>query len=374
MDIEFVDKKGKGKREYQRLKPYLVFEYLMRESDKNNPINADGIIAYLQGSGINAERRGIYKDIEEINLIQIMLEENCSVQEAIEILEEYPERKTVISGKKGFYVMRDDYAVDDIRLLAECVYAAKFISQKQADALTKIVFDERFISRRQTEKIRHNALVVGRVKSENSEVYNSVGIINDAMSTDNKHIPKKISFKYLRYSISDMTQHVRGKGEKHTASPYQLLINDGNYYLLAFDDISQKIKPYRVDRMKDVRELEEARCGEKEFEKIDLNTYTQSVFGMFNGKKQRVTLSFIASLLDTMIDRFGKNVYYAKIDDHHCRTSVEVEISPQFFAWICGFGDRVVIETPEVAEQYLKHLEKIKGKYEKEAKKNKKML
>lgn len=370
MDIEFVEKKGKGKREYQRLKPYLILEYLMRETDENNPLDSKDIVAYLQQRGINAERRGIYKDIEEINLIQIMLEDDCTVQEAIETLEDDPDRKTIVSGKKGFYVKRDDYTVDNIRLLAECVYATKFISQKQADELTEMIFDSRMISEKQVDKIRHNALVVGRIKTENKDVYNNISIINEAMSTENKHIPEKISFNYLRYSISDMTQQVTRKGERYIVSPYQLLINDGNYYLLAYDGSRQKMMTYRVDRMKKVSATGENRDGEKEFEKINLATYTQSVFDMFAGQKQRVMMRFVASLLDTMIDRFGKkDATYGRIDEHHCRISVDVEVSPLFFAWVCGFGSKVVIETPDVAEAYLKHLDKIMEKYTKDTEK-----
>ena len=190
------------------------------------------------------------------------------------------------------------------------------------------------------------------------------------MSTENKHIPEKISFNYLRYSINDnMTQQVTRKGERYIVSPYQLLINDGNYYLLAYDGDRQKMMTYRVDRMKKVCTIGEKRDGEKEFEKINLETYTQSVFDMFAGQKQRVKMRFIASLLDTMIDRFGKKgVYYGKVGEHHCRISVDVEVSPLFFAWVCGFGGSVIIETPDVAEAYLKHLEKIRKTYAKSAK------
>lgn len=374
MKKEFEAKEGKGKREYQRLKPYLVMEYLMRITDKDNPATSDAIVEHLQDYGINAERRGIYKDIEEINIIQVILEEEkdtgeCTVQQALEILEEDPERRLIISGKKGFYVQRNNYTIEDIRLLAECVYATKFISQKQADALTKLIFDSRMVSEKQVEKIRHNALVVGRIKTENNDVYDNIGRINEAMSTENKHIPEKISFNYLRYSISDMTQQVTRKGERYIVSPYQLLINDGNYYLLAYDGSRQKMMTYRVDRMKKVHNIGEKRDGEKEFEKINLATYTQSVFDMFAGQKQRVMMRFVASLLDTIIDRFGKkDATYGRIDEHHYRISVDVEVSPLFFAWVCGFGGSVIIETPDVAEAYLKHLEKIRKTYAKSAK------
>ena len=92
------------------------------------------------------------------------------------------------------------------------------------------------------------------------------------------HTPEKITFQYLKYSVSDMSKQVaRRKGDRYKISPFQLLINDGNYYLLAFDDYSKKMRTYRVDRMRDIRFTGEPRDGDEEFKQIDLKTYTKRV-------------------------------------------------------------------------------------------------
>ena len=44
----------------------------------------------------------------------------------------------------------------------------------------------------------------------------------------------------------------RRRGETYTVSPFQLIINDGNYYLLAYDAQKQGMRTYRVARMKNV--------------------------------------------------------------------------------------------------------------------------
>lgn len=125
-----------------------------------------------------------------------------------------------------------------------------------------------------------------------------------------------------------------------------------------------EIKTFRVDRIKNVTLLDEPREGTKAFAALNLKTFTQSHFGMFSGEKSRVSLRCIPLLLDTMIDRFGtKGVEYSRADDRHFRVSVEVEISDQFFSWITGFGNKVVIETPSIAEQFMAFLDKIKSKY-----------
>ena len=57
-----------GKRYDQKMKPYLVLQYLMQYTDENNVVTAYDILAQLKDWGIEAERRSIYKDIEEINV------------------------------------------------------------------------------------------------------------------------------------------------------------------------------------------------------------------------------------------------------------------------------------------------------------------
>ena len=93
----------------------------------------------------------------------------------------------------------------------------------------------------------------------------------------------------------------------YKVSPYKLIVNDGNYYLLAFEDKSQKIKTYRVDRMKNVSLTGESRVGEEAYKAMDMSRYLNSTFSMFNGNPEYVKLRFINPLLDTVIERFGRN-------------------------------------------------------------------
>ena len=181
-----------------------------------------------------------------------------------------------------------------------------------------------FVSKYQAEKIRHDAFLTDRVKTSNRFVLNNISTINAAMSLrldGQAHIPEKISFHYLKCSISDMGQQVEHrKGQKYTVSPYKPLINDGNYYLLAFDDYAQDMRTYRADRMKDVRFTGEPSEGKEAFAAIDLKTYTKRVFSMFGGKQERVVIRFINPLLDAVVDRFGNDrssVWYETLDDTH---------------------------------------------------------
>ncbi len=370
--------KNSGKRDNQKLKTYLILQYFLKNSDERHPLQMSDIIKYLlEDCGIEAERRSIYRDIEDINKILYMLDhedEGCTIQEAEDAIcdPDYGEdEKFIISAgtnRSGYYLRKrpHDIEVDDIRLLAECVYNARFISESKAKDLISVVCG--LVSQWDAEDIEHDAFLVDRVKTNNSSVLKNIMTINYCMRRGiaaDPHKPEKVTFKYQKYSIQDVTKTVdQRKGERYKVSPYKLLINDGNYYLLAFDDKYQDIRTYRVDRMRDVRTTNEPREGEEAFNTLDLETYTQRVFGMIGGERHHITLRFINPLLDTVIERFGtKAAHYGKYDEKHFTVMTEVELSDQFFSWLCAFGNRVKIMEPELAEKYVAYLDKIRSLY-----------
>ncbi len=359
-----------GRQFSQKMKPYLVYEYLMRHSDENNVVKTEDIIDYLRSCEISAERRSIYKDIDEINKA-ILIAEGVAIDiyEAEELCED-EEELTIVYDKhrKGFYVRQRHYEASDIRMLAECVYSARFLDERTSKRLVNVVCDH--VSDKMADKIKHSAFLTDRVKTDCNSVYANVSIINDAMSKaidGEKHIPEKIKFKYLKSTIQNVKNKVeRRHGDEYVVSPYELLINDGNYYLLSFDDKSKKMRTFRVDRMKSIKFTGEAREGEEEFKKINMSTYAKEHFGMFGGDKEHVTLRCIEPLLDTVIDRFGtQDVVYMRDDDRHFKVIVSVAVSDQFFGWLCGFGKRVKILAPDsVKEKFKAHLDKMRSMYE----------
>ena len=382
-------KAGHGKKPNQKLKPYLVQQFLMRYTDEDHVATAYDIIDFLEDCGIAAERRSIYRDIEDINKVMWLMEnkpfaafedddnetDGITIAVAEEALaqDQGDDEKTIVyqkhAEKKGFYARQRQYNSNHIRLLAECVYSAKFLSEGQADKLADLVCG--FVSKHQAEKIRHNAFLTDRVKTSNKAVLNNISTINDAMSRKldgEYHKPEKISFQYLKYSISDMSKQVeRRQGAKYVVSPFKLLINDGNYYLLAFDDKAHDMRTYRVDRMKNVRFTGEPREGEEAFGKIDLKTYTKRVFSMFGGRAERVTIRFINPLLDAVVDRFGNDkstVWYEKYDESHFTVTTQVEISDQFYGWVLGFGKKAkILGSETVVEEFKAYLDKVRELY-----------
>ena len=364
-----------GKKPNQKLKTFVVLQYLQRSTDENHVCNASDIVDYLNECGIAAERRSIYSDIAEINKAMYMIEQGTDINSAAEELEQYEDEKLIVydAKRKGFYFRRRQFDLNDIRLLAECIYSAKFISKKQAERLINAACS--MVSDPQAERIKGGATyLLDRVKTTNSAVILNMDIIRDAMSTSIdglRHTPEKISFDCMRYSIADLKQHVKSRSAgKYIVSPYCLLINDGNFYLLAYDEKEKKpgkkIKTYRVDRMANVSLTGEPRSGEDEYKSRSVKDHAQSCFGMMSGRIRRVEIRFINTLLDTAVERFGKgsDTFYHREDDRHFSVSADVQISDQFFAWLCGFGRRVkLLNPPDVIEEFKEYLNKIQEMY-----------
>lgn len=112
--------------------------------------------------------------------------------------------------------------------------------------------------------------------------------------------------------------------------------------------------------MKDLRRMGEPLEGKDEFNKIDLKHYLHTSFGMFGGETKRVRMRFVNSLFDTVVEKFGTNdVVYQRDGEHHFTVMANVQISDQFFSWICAFRKKAQIVSPEDVSEDLKSSSKI---------------
>ena len=360
---EKKEKKQGHKEKGQKYKSMLVWDILLKKTDENHALRLVDIKEHLKRYGITAERHSIKRDIDDILLLlnkemdfdldEMMIEDRDILGYEVE----YDEVQ------HGYKVSRRPYEFEELRLLAECVRASKFISQGQEEHLLAAI--EGLCSDYQIEELQNEVYLVGRTKTTNKYIMGTMLTVNQAIREN-----KKITFKYQKYTLQDRTQQVeRRRGAAYILSPFKLIINDGNYYLLAYDSKKQDMRTFRLDRMKGVDILNEPREGEAAFSKIDLKTYTQRVFSMFGGEKKRVSLRFINPLLDTVVERFGTgaDVFYRPDDDTHFVVSADVEISDQFYGWLCGFRKKAkIVSPPDVAADFQKFLDDIQRRYETE--------
>ena len=132
--------------------------------------------------------------------------------------------------------------------------------------------------------------------------------------------------------------------------------------MIAYDSKSQKIKHYRVDKIKDVSLLNEYRGGNDLFEKFDVASYANRSFGMYGGEVKTIVLRVPKESIGILIDRFGTDINIRE-DKGDCLVRTSVAVSNQFFGWITSLGGAVLIDFPQdVRDSYSTFLETIMNK------------
>lgn len=321
----------------QKLKLLYLAKFLMQNSDENHPVSTAQIIEELARNDISAERKSIYDDIEALRVF------------GMDIVQ--------IKGKNGgYYIGERDFELPELKLLVDSVQSSKFITQDKTYKLIKKI--ESLASAYDGQLLQRQVFVSNRVKSMNESIYYTVDGISDAITQD-----KKIKFQYFEYTV-EKERRLRHNGAFYNVSPFALIWDDENYYLLAWDNNEEKMKHFRVDKMQKVAMLDENREGTEEFKKIDMSAYSKSVFGMFGGKEQKVKLRFANYLVGAVIDRFGRDILIIKDGNEHFTVSVNVAVSQQFFAWVFGFGtDAEIISPKEIRNEMKIQAAKISKKY-----------
>lgn len=317
----------------QKRKLLYILSLLQEESDENHPLSMKQILAGLERNGISAERKSVYSDIEELQ----------SFGYDIQYRAERP---------GGYYLGAREFELPELKLLVDAVQASKFVTERQTNVLIKKL--ERFTSRYEADKLQRQVRVHDQIKSVNLSTLYLIDDIHQAI-----HSNRAISFFYYEWNLQKRLVK-RHDGKKYVVSPWALLWEDENYYLVAFDHEAGIIKYFRVEKMKHIEIEEKVRCGKDEFLKVDMERMSRRTFGMFAGEEKNLTLEFENRLVGVALDRFGSGVPLIVKDEEHFQIMVKINISPQFYGWLAGLGTGVRIAEPEKeAEKYIEYLEKI---------------
>ena len=129
------------------------------------------------------------------------------------------------------------------------------------------------------------------------------------------------------------------------ASPIALCWEDENYYLVAYG-APHGLTHYRVDKMEKISTLDEERDGQEVYQALDMAVYTRKTFGMFTGEEIKVQMRFENHLVGAVLDRLGRDVFIVPDGPGHFTVRTDVVVSPQFFAWVLGFGPQAQIVGP----------------------------
>lgn len=311
----------------QKFKLLYLMQIMKEKTDHDHGITMPQILKELEKYEVGAERKSIYVDFLDM-----------TERFGIEIEKEQIGRETF------YHVESREFELAEVKLLIDAIHSSKFITESKSRELIEKI--KKFVSEHQAKELQRQILIKDQVKSMNKSVFYTIDDIHVAMNNN-----KKVRFRYLKWDISKELVPVH-EGNYIEVSPWTLVWDDENYYLIAYDNKEQVIKYYRVDKMKEISLIEESRQGEEAFRQLDMVGFSKSTFGMFSGEKKRVKIKFANEKCGVMFDRFGTDISVRKVDDQTSMISVEVHVSQQFFGWLFGLGKDVTLVGPqEVVEQ-----------------------
>lgn len=321
-----------------KMKILLLQKILLDKTDEQHVMTASELMVELEKYGIMvSDRKTIYDDIEQLRKTGLDIVQNKGTH-------------------SGYYVGNRLFELAELKLLVDAVQVSKFITNKKSGELIKKIAAMTSIYNGKT--LQREVFIHNRLKTGNETIYYNVDQIHMAISEN-----KKINFQYSEWT-AEKKMRLKKEGAVYCVSPWKLIWNDENYYLIAYDEKAECIKHYRVDKMRNLNVVEERRTGRQCFLSFNLEDFAKKTFSMYGGKDEMVSLICHNSIAGVVIDRFGKDAMLIPVDSEHFKVSVKVAVSQQFYGWVTGVGDKMVISEPKsVKEEYKKYLEQIMENY-----------
>ncbi len=306
------------KSDNQKLKIFYILDYLQRNSHQDHPVRAAELLSMLERQhNIVCDRKTVYSDIAA--------------------LQDYGVDIVSLPGKNGgYYIASRNFELPELKLLIDAVQSSRFLTERKSRELIEKLCNQ--CSVYDANLMRRDVLVSGRVKSMNETIYYNVDAIQDAIAQN-----QQITFRYFDWDINGQRKY---RDRDYQASPYGLCQDNENCYLLAHSP-RHGVTSYRVDRMSDIKLADIPRTPCPELTGKALVEHANRLFQMYSGETANVKLRFHRSLINVVIDRFGRDIILIPDGEEHFVFTVNVAVSPMFLSWVIGFGGKAKILHPQ---------------------------
>ena len=312
------------KQEGQKSKLLALLRIFETQTDENHLLNVPQLVGLLEQQGILCERKSVYSDIDALNALGYDIQ--------------------LRRGRGGGYFLASrTFDLAELKLLVDAVQAARFISGKKSRELIEKL--SALAGPHQSEELRRKLFVDGKIKTDNEKVFYAVDTLYAAIREQ-----RTVCFKYIEYT-AEKKKVFKHRGQKYVLSPYDMVWCNDSYYVFGWSESHGKVAKFRVDRM----HLPAA--ADMPFrvrpEDYDITAFCRRVFSMYDGKTQSVELKCGNSLMKAVIDRFGEEVAVRSTGGGCFIASVEVSVSPTFYAWVFTYSGKIKILSPQtVRDEY----------------------
>lgn len=314
----------------------LILEILQKYSDEEHSLTQQEIIRLLdQNYGMECDRRSVKNNVVSLK-----------------------EMGYDISMEKGYRLLSRDFDDSELRILIDSVLFSKSISTRQARGLIEKLRDH--ASNFFNAKVSHVCNLPDLPRTANKQAMYSLYAINDAISEK-----RKISFIYNEMGI-DFKLHAKRR-EPYIVNPYQIVANNGRFYLICNYDKYDNVAHFRIDKMTDVRVLEDKAKPMKQLPELkdglNLPKHMAEHMYMFSGPSTPVTLETTEDMMSELVDWFGSDFRVEKIGADRIRARITCNEQAMRY-WALQYGPYVEVTKPEsLRKQIIEDINGMAGKY-----------
>ena len=304
----------------------LILEILRKYSDEDHPLTQQKIIQLLDiNYGMECDRRSVKNNVLSLK-----------------------EMGYDISMEKGYRLLSREFDDAELRILIDSVLFSKSISTRQAKGLIKKLRD--LASNFFNAKVNHVSNLPELHRTVNKQAMYSLDVINDAIAKN-----RKISFVY-NYIGTDFMLHPKDN-ERRIVNPYQIVANNGRFYLIGNMDKYDNVVHFRIDRMTDVAMLEERVKPMKQVKGLEkglnLPKHMAEHIYMFSGNSSLITLKTTTDMMSDLVDWFGNDISITKTNGNEITVRVDCNEAAMRY-WALQYGPYVEVLKPESLRKRLK--------------------
>ena len=287
--------------EPKKLALIRILQIFEKYSDFDHPLKQEDIARYLEEDyGIVIERKAIGRNIS------LLKEAGYDIEQT----------------RAGSFLEARDFEDSELRMLIDGVLSSSHIAPKYSKdlierlcGLSNVYFKSH---------IKNIYSVNDWNKTDNIALFYNIDMIDLAIEKG-----VQIAFDYNKFGV-DKKLH---KSASHKASPYQLILHNQRYYLMALNEKWHNMGFYRLDRISNMtliedRPLTNIRTVEGYENGIDYKEIATGLPYMFTDKPQPIEFIADKNIIDHIVDWFGRDIKITEIDE----ATVKVELTASVFA------------------------------------------
>lgn len=321
--------------EPKKLALIRILQILEQYTDCNHPLKHEDIVKKLDCDyGIIIERKAIGRNLS------LLKEAGFDIE----------------TTKKGSFLASRLFEDPELRLLCDGVLSSRHITANHSKELIEKIAT---LSNRYFKLHIKNVYSVNDWgKSENVALFYNIEIIDEAI--DKK---RKIKFDYNKYGADKMLH----RSAIHTVSPYQLILHNQRYFLMAYQEKWQHMRYFRLDRITNIELSEDTATDIKTIDGfsdgIDYKRFSSALPYMFSDEPEQITFSINEEwIIDQIVDWFGFDFRIEHKDD---KILITLKASPNAMEyWAMQYLNNVEILLPlHLRERISKNVQCANEKY-----------